>query len=200
MPIQVLAEPLLYDIMKNKAETDSLVKEYTGEHQDLIDGSGQEKIYHFFASTGDEADEIIGSRNVVFANSCWEMIRTTDGGGVRMIYNGETLNEKCGEIRKFSTKVSSSSEKVINSDESYYFADDYLNYSIGGGFLLDDSKASINLSEIEPSSLIGKYTFFYSYENYSSSAIYKITGFNDETNTLTYDVLSVKNYMGSYYL
>ena len=34
----------------------------------------------------------VEDNNVVFANKCWKMVRTTDTGGVKMIYNGELSN------------------------------------------------------------------------------------------------------------
>ena len=34
----------------------------------------------------------VDNNNVVFNNKCWKAVRTTDTGGVKLIYNGETGN------------------------------------------------------------------------------------------------------------
>ena len=45
------------------------------------------------------AMRILDKNNVLFAGQCWQMIRTTDTGGVKMIYNGEAEDGKCLDTR-----------------------------------------------------------------------------------------------------
>ena len=59
---------------------------YTGEHQDSLDGSGTENIYYYTNT---------GSNNVIFAGYCWNIIRTTDTGGVKIVYNGVPVDGTC---------------------------------------------------------------------------------------------------------
>ena len=58
-----------------------------------------EKIYHWYADNDTNATAIQNKFNVIFADHCWWMIRTTDTGGVKMIYNGEVENNQCLDIR-----------------------------------------------------------------------------------------------------
>lgn len=53
---------------------------YTGASRDSLEGFGHQPIYYY--TSGENA-------NVLFNDTCWQMIRTTDTGGVKMIYNGE---------------------------------------------------------------------------------------------------------------
>ena len=93
----------LYKVLKDAANEGTYAKEYTGAHQDSMSGVGTEKIYHWYAPTGTAGDnlaeEIINKNNVIFADHCWKMIRTTDTGGVKMIYNGEVGNGQCLNTR-----------------------------------------------------------------------------------------------------
>ncbi len=78
----------LYKVLQTAAEEGTYAKEYTGSHQDSIARSGRNKIYHWYASNDTNANAILDKNNVIFAGFCWQMIRTTDTGGVKMIYNG----------------------------------------------------------------------------------------------------------------
>ena len=86
----------LYDVLKRAAEDGTYATEYTGSHQDSMAGVGSKKIYHWYApstSSGNtQGNQIADMNNVIFAGQCWKMMRTTDTGGVKMIYNGVPNN------------------------------------------------------------------------------------------------------------
>ena len=97
----------LYDkILKNVSQT------YIASYQDVIDAnpglnfttqdqvstsSVKQTVYYY---TGDDAE---ANANVIFAGFCWQIVRTTDNGGVRMIYNGVAVDNKC-ETTRTATK------------------------------------------------------------------------------------------------
>ena len=85
----------LYDVLKNEAEDGVLALEYTREHQDSVDNSGTDKIYYYKATSDYEASQINSKRNVAFAGYCWQMFRTTDTGGVKILFNGDLNDGKC---------------------------------------------------------------------------------------------------------
>ena len=79
----------LYSILLREYNNGYAAK-YTGNHQDSMDSSKSTyDIYHFYATNDNGVDEVLNRNNVVFAGTCWEIIRTTDTGGVRLMYNGE---------------------------------------------------------------------------------------------------------------
>ena len=95
-PFIVKAESqYLYDVLKNEAESGGLAREYTGEHRDSYTKNPTAAIYHWYAENNTIGSQITEKNNVIFANHCWQMIRTTDTGGVRLLYNGRTDNGKC---------------------------------------------------------------------------------------------------------
>ena len=89
----------LYSVLKTAAKDGTYAKEYTGSHQDSMVGVGSKKIYHWYAprlnSGNTLANTIADMNNVIFAGYCWKMIRTTDTGGVKMMYNGVPNNGQC---------------------------------------------------------------------------------------------------------
>ena len=87
----------LYNVLKNEYNDGGNVALYPGEHADAYDKSGEEEIYAFTISSTnqDVLLEQLEKINVIFAGFCWQMIRTTDTGGVKMIYNGVPSNGTC---------------------------------------------------------------------------------------------------------
>ena len=80
-------------LIKNLASSKSYIASYkditdqqeysTFTTQDQISTSAPKQTVYYY--TGNEA---AANANVLFAGYCWQIIRTTDNGGVRMIYNG----------------------------------------------------------------------------------------------------------------
>ena len=96
IPFVVNAESkYLYDVLKNEAESGGLAKEYTGEHHDSFTQEPSHKIYHWYANNYTEGNLVLQKNNVIFGGFCWQIFRTTDTGGVKMIYNGIPSDGQC---------------------------------------------------------------------------------------------------------
>jgi len=113
----------LYDVLKDEAESGGLAREYIGEHKDSFTEEPSEKIYHWYAADYNEGTTIQDKYNVIFANQCWQMIRTTDTGGVKLIYYGEAINNKCLTSRDKHVGYSSSYTESLNNE--YYSGTNY---------------------------------------------------------------------------
>lgn len=148
----------LYGILKDEATSGSLVSTYNGQHQDDIAGTGINDIYYYYANSKNNGTKIIDKNNVVFAGHCWQMIRTTDTGGVKMLYNGEVASDgTCGSEE--STHIGYVSIIMIPFDNDIYqFGTDY-DYN-DGQFSLSGEASSYEFSYDNASYLIGKYTYF----------------------------------------
>ncbi len=115
---------ILYDVLKNEVNRNTgYAKEYTGTHQDSMSGVGSKKIYHWYGSDNDAGTTIQNKNNVIFANHCWQIIRTTDTGGVKLIYNGEVENNQCLNTR--GNHVGYAGEGTQNLNKSYYYGTSY---------------------------------------------------------------------------
>ena len=82
---KVLTKIISQKLFTNYVDSyDDIIKSNpTYQTQDTVDKNiNKETVYYY---TGDEAKD---NANVLFAGYCWQIIRTTDNGGVRLIYNG----------------------------------------------------------------------------------------------------------------
>ncbi len=86
---------ILYNVLKREAGIGTYAKEYSGEHQDSFTEEPTHSIYHWHASNNTNGNIILDKWNVLFGGFCWQMIRTTDTGGVRLLYNGVPSDGQC---------------------------------------------------------------------------------------------------------
>ena len=77
----------LYGVFE-KGVREGIAQEYTGEHHDSYIEEPSKKIYHWRATSSEQVTEINNKRNIIFGGFCWQTIRTTDTGGVKIIFNG----------------------------------------------------------------------------------------------------------------
>lgn len=125
----------LYNVLKNEAENNGLAIEFTDEHQDSFTQEPFKKIYHWYSNSRDESITINNKNNVIFGDYCWQMYRTTDTGGVKLIYNGpigdvynrETLTKNDYEFLSSSTTMSwNEEEKVYETTITDSLRNEYL--------------------------------------------------------------------------
>ncbi len=78
----------LYNMIKDNSELDTNIDYSIGFYRNPVSG-----IYMLNGTANDKYPTIfyrgiIDDNNVFFANSCWQMVRTTSTGGVKLLYNG----------------------------------------------------------------------------------------------------------------
>ena len=74
-------------IQQLKTENSSCFTKYNGEVTDRVGETVTASNVYF--------DKCENKRNIIFNNMCWQMIRTTETGGIKMVYNGEAVSGKC---------------------------------------------------------------------------------------------------------
>lgn len=113
-----------YSVIEERfANEDSLLKKYNGPSRDSIDREPTSDIYYY--SSGNYSEE--PNNNVLFANFCWRFFRTTDFGGVKLIYNGSpNANNECVPGLKHSGITSRSSVNFNNFSGNLYMGTDYI--------------------------------------------------------------------------
>ena len=132
-------ETKLNKIIEQLATNTNYVKNYTTDYinnsnytynntrfdtQDTyLDRTRNEKqdVYYF---TGSDAKE---NGNVLFAGYCWQIIRTTDTGGIKLIYNGVAENDKCLTTRTAGKGVNEETNNgIINVSSITNFGTGYI--------------------------------------------------------------------------
>jgi len=103
----------LYEQISNEAKSQTKnIKKYEGDTSTF---TGDHDIYYYQGETA--------NNNVIFANYCWKIIRTTDTGGVKLLYNGvpdanETCNNTGVNSALTSEQMNTSSTVAFNSSSS----------------------------------------------------------------------------------
>lgn len=140
----------LYNQMENIFENNGNVALYDRIHQDTLDNSGTKNIYHYKGNSS-----VNNSNNLIFANLCWKILRTTDTGGIRILYNGFPENNQCLDTRPTNVGYSGYTYVRLNDGE-YYYSDDYSYDNSTKKFTLIGNPIK-KLWNKTDSSLIGKY-------------------------------------------
>ena len=174
----------LYDVLKNEAETSGLTKEYTGEHHDSFTEEPFKKIYYWTApSNNDErADQILNKNNVIFANHCWQTTRTTDTGGVKMIYNGEVEDGKCLNTRENHLGYSPAGIQTLS--DTYYYGTDYTYDKTNHVFSLSGTISTGEIKQGEytcKSTSIDTCPYLYYVDSFSSETKYNVIPINSNS-------------------
>ena len=182
----------LYKVLENAAKDGVYAKEYNGEHQDSMDGSGKEKIYYYYESNSTNGTAILDMNNVIFAGQCWQMIRTTDTGGVKMIYNGEAENNQCLNTR--GTHVGYASRTSTSLNSNYWYGTSYEYDSTTKMFSLSGNTEQATWSTTTGADLIGKYTCKSSDINETCATLYLIESEYNATSAYVIPLNSSSNY------
>ncbi len=116
----------LEDIMKRNAVMDNIQSEFvtasTGIDFSQISSDTNGKGLYIRSGTENDAYPIVYYRgdvednNVLFNNKCWKAVRTTDTGGVKLIYNGELSHGKrILELSDYGTIISNTGNYTFDS-------------------------------------------------------------------------------------
>ena len=187
-------KPDLYRTIENRYNED---KTYLG----LYNGEGADTyanpVYYY--------KDNVQNNNVLFGGFCWKIVRTTETGGVKIVYNGVQKNGSCNNTGTDSQIGTSSFNSEYNSvayegymynkvyplsgkniNDTLYFsgtkayADSVTYDSSTNKYSLDSSTATtINVSSSNASTLVGKYTCNQSTTTATCTNVYYIVGYKD---------------------
>ena len=136
----------LYETIANQAELDNTISSYVlnlkGINFSVQSSDINGKGIYTIASTKNNAYPIhyyrgdIDNNNVIFGNYCWQIIRTTETGGVKLIYNGVPDDNGRCENTGSATSVTNSAYGVsynVPSYVGYMYNDDSYPYRSKSG-------------------------------------------------------------------
>ena len=185
---------LLYETIEKKYNQDTsktYLDLYTGEESDTY----ANPVYYY--------KDNVENNNVLFAGFCWKIVRTTETGGVKIVYNGVQKDGSCNNTgtdsqigtSKFNNGYNSpayvgymhntvylSSSKVIINRTSFSGTKAYgdgVTYASNKYTLTNATTLSVSSSNI--STLVGKYTCNSSSTTGTCSSAYYIVGYSGTT-------------------
>ena len=167
----------LYGVLRLEALKNGLAKEYTGSHHDSFTEEPSKKIYHWYAKNDSEGTEVQNKNNVIFAGHCWQMIRTTDTGGVKMIYNGEAENNQCLNTR--GTHVGYAPRTSQNLASNYWYGTDYTYDRANKTFKVSGTTEQTIWNESNGPGLVGKYTCKSTSVDGTCTTLYLVESYNN---------------------
>ena len=136
----------LYSLIKNNADTTTAIN-----YKVRSGVSGTNGIYTTTATEGNvpvyyfrgDANKV--NNNIIFNNMCWKIIRTTETGGIKLIYNGIPTDGKCETQTGEATQIGNSKFNDSNKDNAYV---GYM-YGTAGSTTYEATHANINDSTIK---------------------------------------------------
>ena len=180
-----VGEPF-YDVMKRSTVMDNINSTYVhnstpGINFSAISSDTNGKGIYTLSSTSSDAYPIMYYRgdvdnNVLFGNFCWKVVRTTDTGGIKLIYNGNPVNNQCGNDRIIEKNQVVAWGEIggYSPDFTYYSSDSYEYDAQNKLFRLTGDILQTTWTETDVNSLIGKYTCFPSRDSTTCSNLKKI--------------------------
>ena len=188
----------LKSVIASKVSSTDYVKNYTITNssyttQDTVGtNSNKEDVLYY---TGANA---VVNGNVLFGGYCWQIVRTTDNGGVRLIYNGVAQNNKCLDSRSETTwkGVNGANYESKNIQGNYFYADNF-DYDLETGKFklinIEENKRSWSYAQYK--TFIGKYTCLEDKVE-GCDNIYFVSQYINSTNALVekYSIGNVSNY------
>ena len=174
----------LYNLIKNNADTKTVI-----DYKVRSGVSGTNGIYMTTATNGNvpvyyyrgDADKV--NNNIIFNNMCWKIIRTTETGGVKLIYNGTPSTGKCETQTGDTTQIGTSKFNESNDDNAYV---GYM-YGTAGSSTYQATHANTNESTIK------KYIDSWYNDNFDESAASKLedTVFCNDRSIKKYDANTI---------
>ena len=146
----------LYSVLEDEANSGSgLVSQYMGAHKDSYTQNGSQNIYHWVGTNG--GDALKEKTNVIFANYCWQMIRTTDTGGAKLLYNGKADNNQCLDTR--GTDFGYEKTTSVSFNTNFWYGTDFTYDPVNKNFTLaGDVLEHAKITEDNISDVIGTYS------------------------------------------
>ncbi len=102
-------------------------------------------------------DRCLDKRNVIFGGFCWQIIRSTETGGLKMIYNGEPVNGECNSSRADHKGIVQVDRTDDDLGAQYMYGSSYTYDTTTGEFTLLDTTTG-TFSESNYDDYVGKYT------------------------------------------
>ncbi len=161
-------------ISKLKTENSSCFTKYEGQVTDQVNNAVQASNVYF--------NQCADKRNIIFNNMCWQMIRTTETGGIRMVYNGDVVDGKCESTRGDHKGIVGTQGSTQTLNASYLYGDSFTYDITNNNFTLVDSTTA-TWSDSTYENLLGKFTC--KNTEGTCTTLYNVNGYSNSTTAYT---------------
>ena len=186
---KIYADNLSCDTKENKTLYSLVQKKYNEGNTfvKLYDGDGSDTyanpVYYYNGAVQDN--------NVYFADLCWKMVRTTDTGGVKLIYNGSP------KTAAESIPIEESQYLNVSNDPNYPYTFDSTNKTWTSTNQTDGATGTITFTVAEAGDYVLSYTVS-SEADFDNAIFYKDdttlgTYSGDVSGTITLEGLTTSN-------
>ena len=149
----------LYSLVQKKYnEGNTFVKLYDGEGSDTYTNP----VYYYNGAVEDN--------NVLFAGFCWKIVRTTDTGGVKLIYNGVQTDGSCNN----TGAASQIGKSAFNSANSLAYV----------GYMYNTVYTSSSKDMSSESNIVFGNSFTYADGSYTLTDTMTVSSWSDGYNTI----------------
>ena len=144
----------LYQTIENRYNKDkTYLGLYTGEGADTY----ANPVYYYKGN--------VENNNVLFGGFCWKIVRTTETGGVKIVYNGVQK-----DVYESYEKVNSNEYTIVSNDATYPYTFDSTNKVWKSNILDDSGNGTEYIIELSPTQ-DGEYLFNINMHNESGDDI-----------------------------
>ena len=138
------------NLLQNLAADNSCIYKYNGSVTDSVGQTTTASNVYF--------DNCEDKRNVIFGGFCWQVIRTTETGGLKIIYNGEPIDGKCESTRgDHKGIVGTKGVATAGFDNEYLYGQSFIYNILTDEFTLVDTETA-TWSDSTYKNLLGKFT------------------------------------------
>ena len=175
----------LYNLIKENASTDTInfsVNSKTSGTNGIYTTTateGNKEVYYYRGA----ADQV--NNNIIFNNMCWKIIRTTETGGVKLIYNGTPTDGKCVATGT-NAQIGTSAFNTSRDDNAYV---GYM-YGTAESSTYAETHANTNESTIKSQSID---PWFQANFDENTTAKLEDTVFCNDRSTKAYDANTIGN-------
>ena len=201
--LNALLQMSYYEKMRRTAIIDNINSEFVNNTPagiNFTNTSSNTNGKGLYMRAGTENDEYpilyyrgdIQNNNVLFNGFCWQIVRTTSTGGIKMVYNGIAENDQCLTSRTAPTGVTTGTSR---SNQTLGNANNTLNYYYGTNYTYDTTTNKFTLAgtvsnakqwnDTNYPDLLGKYTCKATTADATCSPLYFIDDYQSATQAST---------------
>ena len=187
-----------YDMMRIKANTNQTIdfeqapSDTNGNGINVLAGTENDThpIY-FYRGFDTEGKKVVDYNNVLFGDFCWKIVRTTDTGGIKLIYNGTPTNDdKCNKpLFSDGGRSQTTTSIYMFSNYTYYYGTNYTFNEATGQYSL----AGEITSGVWSNDFVGKYTCKALSSTSSCNTLYYMDSYISTTEASVYLYTTISN-------